>query len=141
MATLHFQLPPGKYYIGDPLYVLDESWATITELTEHFENKEPLEFQGYTLWGHSTAFGEGTYTDQNSSEYSVESGVLAAIPIDLIEVPDGESEGTIIECNNGLKIEHVNGTFWFDNICIKTRDVDEDDNNGYDDPGAEEVTF
>jgi hypothetical protein len=141
MRTSHYLLPPGKYYIGDPCYVFNDStWDKLLDVTDSFQNDELTEFGGGVVWGYSTAVGDGVYTDQNDNEFSVDSGVLAAIPIDLIENPDGEANGTVVDAPNGLQVEHDNGTFWFGVICIKTAgDEDEDEDTGYDDPDAEEI--
>jgi hypothetical protein len=115
-----FQLPAGRYYIGDPCYVLQASWDRIKTA---FDENEPVEFDGYTVWGANTAFGDGCYKCSRGSEYMVDSGILAAIPVQLIDNPNGEEHGTIIDEPNGLMVEYdLNGTFTFGSICIKTGD-------------------
>lgn len=121
------KLPAGKYYIGDPCYVFDESWDRLLESTNYLQNKGPVDFDGYTLFAYSTAYGDGTYTDQHGNEYPVDAGLLGAIPIELIEVPSGEEDGTILDAPNGLEVYHDNGTFYFGDIIIKTDETDPDD--------------
>lgn len=137
----HFTLPPGKYFIGDPCYVFDNpSWDLLQEL-DGFLDGEIVTLQDRQLWAHSTAHGDGTYPDQNGSEYSVDSGMLGAVPIELIEDPSGEEHGTMVDAPNGLIVEYDNGTFWFGAIVIKTDDVDSDDDAGYGDDDPEEINF
>jgi hypothetical protein len=116
------KLPPGKYYIGDPCYVFnDDTWQRLLDGAP-FEGAI-VEFDGRQLWGQSTAHGDGVYLDQDGNEFGVDSGVLAAIPIELVDNPAGEEEGVIIDAPNGLVVEHDAGTFWLGEHCITTDDV------------------
>lgn len=138
-------LPPGKYYIGDPCYVIDDKeWDDVLDATAYFENAGVSTFQGHQLWGHSTAYGDGTYLDQNGNEYGVDSGCIGAVPIGLIENPGGEDHGTmVIDAPEGLRVSYENGKFWFNSICIDTdpSDDEEDFDGGYDlDPEDDELT-
>lgn len=135
---MHHQLPAGKYYIGDPCYIFSESWDDLLGVVSFDGDIE--EYKTYQLWGHSTAFGDGMYDDQNDNEYCVDSGVLAAVPYELIEDAAGETNGTIIDAPNGLLVEYNNGTFIFNDITIMT-DTDDTWDSGYDDDGAEDVYY
>jgi hypothetical protein len=134
------KLPPGKYYIGDPCYVFqDATWDRLLETAlEDLQHGEITEFDGRQLWGHATMHGDGVFEDQNGVEYGVDTGTLGAVPIELIDDPAGEENGTIVDAPNGLSVEHDNGTFWFGNIVIKTnadldKDFDDDEvDGGYD---------
>lgn len=137
-------LPPGKYYIGDPCYVIDTDWDAVLDLHESptkdaistgLRPRDPedkiFEFKGCKLWMHSTAYGDGSYMDQNGNEYGVDSGLLGAIPLELIDDADGEIEGRVVDAPNGLVVSYEDGTFYLGDTVIKTQDDPE-----YPDPYA-----
>lgn len=133
------KLPPGNYFIGDPEAVFqEETYESLLEATHNFETGDIETLNGTQIWGHATSFGAGTFEDQNGVEYETESGIIAAIPIELIDLPAGEEKGLIIECPKGMVVEFNNGTFWLGPVCIKTNsdlDMDFDDDEidgGYD---------
>jgi hypothetical protein len=123
-----FKLPAGKYYIGDPCYVFaDATWQKLLDDVDDFLDGEIKHVSGFDLWAHSTAWGDGTYADQNGIEYGVDSGSLGAVPIGMVDNVDGLEHGTVMDFPNGLTVEYDNGTFWFGSIVIKTDDADEDE--------------
>lgn len=120
-------LPAGKYYIGDPCYVIrGANWQKVCD---------ELEDGIYTNLNHpffmaSTAYGDGSYMDQEGNEYGVDSGQLGAVPIALIEtsVAQAESLGIIRDFPDGLIIGYGTGaTFEFGEIVIHTDEVEDDE--------------
>lgn len=135
----HHTLPPGRYYIGDPCYVFsDKTWDELISKCD-VQDGEIMSFGGADFWSHSTAWGNGMYKDGNSVEYGVDSGLLGAVPIGLIDNPAGETDGLVIDAPDGLHVEYDSGTFWFGAIVIKTDDYDEDLDGGYYDEDPEEI--
>ena len=134
-------LPPGRYFIGDPCYVFDNDKDTWDKLLDAgLVDGGLIEFNGHKVWGHSTMWGDGTYKDQNGNEFGVDSGMLGAVPMELIEYPAGEEHGTMVDAPNGLTVDFERGTFYLGNIVIKTDDDDEEEfDGGYDgDPDEDE---
>lgn len=125
---MSLRLPPGKYFVGDPCYVFqDGTWDRVLSAASDFSDGQIQEFEGVQLWAHSTSNGDGEYEDQNGVKYGVDSGLLGAVPIELLDDPAGEEDGLVIDCPNGLLVEYDNGTFWIGPICIKTnQDIDAD---------------
>lgn len=130
------KLPPGEYYIGDPCYVFSsKTWDELLDETDSFEEKDIHNFNGRDLWAHSTAWGDGTYCDQNGIEYAVDSGMLGIIPLALIDNPEGLEHGTVIKFQRDVVVEFENGVFWFGHIRIDTdNSIDQEiiDDGGYD---------
>lgn len=129
------KLPKGKYFIGDPSVVFSsEKWAKISEACEHFQDDEIKTFEGLEFWVFTTG-SDGIFCDQNGNEYEVDSGLLGAIPVELIEIPEGEEHGTMLEVTSdrGFNVEYLKGAFYFGNICINTGE-DEDEDYDEDDP-------
>ena len=88
------KLPGGKYYIGDPCYVLDDSvldkmfvpYMQFRKDSNIFIDNAPVfEFEKYKYSIASTLVGDGVYFDRADNEYGVDSGTLACIPMELIE--------------------------------------------------------
>ncbi len=115
-------LPAGKYYIGDPCYVLDA--AAMNAVTDKMTSGEAassvFEVNGHMMWAHFTQYGDGAFADQNGAEYPVDSAALSAVPIDLVKNPEGEEHGTVIEFDMSFTVNYKNGVFWFGDICIDT---------------------
>lgn len=128
MTAATHELPPGKYFIGDPGLVLDDLYHVIIEDTANFTDSTPVEINGQFICGfHIDEFieDEGSlmiFTDQNDNEYPVGYGAIAAVSIDLVEDPEGEDHGTVIDAPDGLKISIQDGVFRFNDIVINTKE-------------------
>jgi len=129
-----YELPPGKYLIGDPTYAFDENMNAIMEMTDSFQREGPTKFKGRALWGAPTANGDGEFFDQNGNAYPVDGGVLGAVPVELVEDLDALEEATVMDCPNGLSVSVESGVFYFNGICVNTNpeDFDTDFDGGYD---------
>lgn len=126
--TTVLTLPPGKYYIGDPYWIFnDQTLQALLVAAKHFQEGDIVEFNGFELWAAKTAWGSGTFEDQNGAEYAVDSSYLGAVPLELVEVPEGLEHGTSMEFSIGLNVKEHKGTFWFGIIVIKTDDDEESD--------------
>jgi hypothetical protein len=136
-------LPPGTYFIGDPCYVFSrDAWRRLINQTNCFEDDDIVNFDGQDMYAFGTSDGDGVYQDQNGVEYGVDSGNLGVVPIELIDNPEGEEHGTTITADEGMRVQHRDGTFWFNNICIKTNSDDEEEyGDSYDDPDADELDY
>jgi len=83
-------MKPGKYYVGDLCYVLnskdDEIWMEVCDLLWNPESSSESEVHtlkdGREFAILSTAYGDGTYTDQEGREYAVDSGTIGCILAD-----------------------------------------------------------
>lgn len=137
MTAITNLLPPGKYYVGDPQRVFSvESWNGILRATNYFRRDQPTMIRGRQLWGMHTATDRRLFTDQNGVEYLTVVGILGAVPIELIENPEGEEHGTVIDAPNGMVVSYDEGVFRFDDIIIDANEPDTTfgelhDPNGY----------
>jgi hypothetical protein len=88
------QLEAGKYWIGDPCYVLDDTgvdfnWSEFVDFIFKGDpsgrlNEGVVQHQGIRFGFFSTAYGDGGYYDNRGNEYGVDAGMIACIPYDLI---------------------------------------------------------
>jgi len=95
------ELAAGRYYIGDPCHVLkDEIYTRIWgAIYDYKEGKFAI--NGHDFIVHSTHGGDGTFYDHKQRKYVVESGMIAAISMELVD----PSEEKIKECKkNGIII-------------------------------------
>ena len=75
-------LPPGQYYIGDPCLVIpDGEWLSFLKSID--QRKGESHYQGWQSAVFGTRYGDGGYLDESGRRYSVESGMIAAVPRDL----------------------------------------------------------
>ena len=138
---------PGRYYIGDPCYVIrydapdGDNWAKLLELLEiedgqNYRNGD-VEFKGERLWMHGTAHGDGGYVGSDGNEYVVDSGTIGVVPAALMDVPEDEIKGLgrMVDFGSGFSVEYVGGSFFIGSIEINTEDEEDDgevcDNCGY----------
>lgn len=116
-----YTLAPGKYYIGDPSYVFDSgNWDKVMAAGGDFVSSEPFLYGGLSMWVAYTANGDGEYEDQNGNKYPVDAAVLGAVPIELVENPEHESFGAILDAPRGLEVCLEDGVFRFNQIVIDT---------------------
>ncbi|EQC1535559.1 hypothetical protein ACY1J9_001390 [Clostridium botulinum] len=121
----------GKYYIGDPCYVVEKhkDWLKLLEDTDYFKEKDQF-YKGYSILGGGTAYGDGgVYEDNEGREYSVDAGLIGIIPIEAIdkECKSIEWLGNIIDFDDDFTVEIENGIFKFGDIVIDTIDEDEEE--------------
>lgn len=130
--------PSGKFYVGDPCYVLsDDIYYGIWDDKYNFEDGIIDCGNGLAFLVHGTAYGDGSYQGTNGTEYGVDSGTLAVIPMDLVAKTDGVQFGTV-ETSNTAWLDYNDGTFdiTLDNgsFSIITSEEEEEEEDGPWDP-------
>ena len=85
-----FTMPPGDYVIGDPAYTISKDLKD--ECRRNLRYEQPFLLQGSQCLVFSTAYGDGTYPDQDGFEYPVDSGAIGMIPARLTEVDEHTRE-------------------------------------------------
>ena len=123
-------LNAGKYYLGDPCYVLHDKlyhgiWG---DLYNYNNGKHNINL--YNLTVHSTHRGDGKFFDTKNRSYIVDSGTIALIPIELIEdINLCKSKGHIFTFINKINFIYDAGIFFIKSgkkiITIDTRNIDE----------------
>lgn len=128
-STIHsvdksgFKVPAGKYWIGDPSYVLTKN--DFSNFVHQDKNNGSI---GCILDGHiiialSTFFGDGEYYDDEQNSYKVDSGYIGIIPLDYltlnnIDVPEN-GRIHIFEKTSEIFVSDI-GLMNFGNITITT---------------------
>jgi len=120
-------LPPGKYWIGDPGYVMDSRWDAFCAIAgaNHWADGV-YELDNFKMWYHATKNGDGCYPSwMNSkkkkkmpdSDYMVDTGAIAVIPIELVDEKDNcfFDEGRPVIFRKAITCSYQDGLF-----CIKS---------------------
>ncbi len=120
----------GRYYVGDPCYVLDDKqWDEVLTQTgcfgyEAFSSPDENTFyiKGHRGWGNGTMWGDGTYIANNNLEYWVDSGTLGIIPIEALEDgnPDFRGGYDFETFKKDFEVYFEDGVFHFGDIVIDT---------------------
>jgi hypothetical protein len=119
MSNTKFQA--GKYYIGDLCYVMHEKWTEFCNSTDNEGTLQKLS-DNRTFWWHSTAYGDGVFTDQLDKEYPVDAGLIGIIDASSIAaIPENDIElGNVIEFPSDFEVEYIDGTFYIGHVVIDT---------------------
>lgn len=83
-------LPTGRYFIGDPCYTAgedDQAWQKWCDVSFKGNNNDFLGalYNDQPVIGIGTAYGDGSYEDQNGRNYDVDAGMIGAVPEKLIK--------------------------------------------------------
>jgi hypothetical protein len=112
----------GIYYIGDPIYLFSENWDEVLEETNSFNEK----LNGYTVAGGETSFGNGQYEDNFGRKYGVNSGILAILPSDVVDIKkiysiEKSKIMHLVEFEEDFNVEIDDGIFIFGEVQIDTK--------------------
>lgn len=86
-----YTMKPGKYYIGDICYFMDdklydEVWGTQFGFSDgHYQKADGT---GFIVMG--TAYGDGHYNGSNGVGYGVDAGVIGLVSLELGSGPEDE---------------------------------------------------
>ena len=125
------QLNPGKYFLGDPAFVLSNKiynglWGNLY----NFRNGKFI-FDDYDFVVHNTHYGNGLFSDTKNRLYEIDSGFISLVHVDLI---DKESinlckKGSIFTFNEKINFIYDAGFFHIKSgkkiITIDTRNLEE----------------
>lgn len=134
-------LKAGQYYVGDLCYVMHENWDEVCNLLFPAGSQRALEGEfnlkdGTRFAVYSTAYGDGTYHDQQGREYWVDAGCIGCIALDDINV---DEHGNDVEGGNVIDFEKdFNTSSDGENITIGHIVVATGDDCDFDDEDEEE---
>lgn len=145
-------LPAGKYFIGDPCYVLGHRWEEVCALhwADHTLSCNDntclpvYELDGRKVVEFHTAYGDGGYYDQFGACYGVDSGTIGAVPVELIDIDSVSDLGVIHVFQEDFVCSSDGKILRFGNTAIDTdpepeEEEWEDDEDYYLDENGDEI--
>ena len=133
-------MPAGKYYVGDPCYVIsNENWIPFLENVGYFGTHTKADngdivvnwYEGLfsynfrTCFAHNTAWGDGIYQlvedHKIINEIWVDAGVISIMPFDAIDDKERAFAcGAVYEFDKPFNVQFVDGRFIIGNLKIET---------------------
>ncbi len=110
-----YSFGPGKYFVGDICYALDEkiyheTWGTKYEFNDgSYDVTDDFGVQS-TFVVASTAYGDGCYVGSDEVEYGVDAGVIGIVPVALWK-KDEPTGGRIVVAKTSISFSALNGQF------------------------------
>lgn len=148
--TGKFEMPAGKYWLGDPCYIYPENrWSefcdsleTTVEIPNGIASGDNCPFitkEG--IFVNDTEYGDGYYpvlkNNRNIGNLGVDAGLLSLVPLKLAETfdkyynkrPHGTSKdlGIILDMPKNFTVEVDGGNFSFEDYDVITSDFYEDE--------------
>jgi hypothetical protein len=128
-------MPPGKYWIGDLCYVMDDKWGAVCDLIIQGNDVGSGVFElpdGTTFVSLNTAYGDGVYTDLSRNQYPVDAGLIGAIKVDDITSKNVDMRGGhVFDFPYEWAFRKDDGILSFDSIIINTGDKEDYDDDYY----------
>jgi hypothetical protein len=114
------KLKAGKYYVGDPCYVLQgkqSAWMKVLEASDYFN--KPYTKKGKTAVAFGTAYGDGEYYDQDGNAYPVDAGLIGVVPVSMAtrKKPTGVH---LVDFKKPFECEQDGSVLKFGHIVIDT---------------------
>ena len=113
-------LPPGRYWIGDPCYVIPKSeWSSFLAAIDRDTAIATIGQHQAAVF--RTHYGDGSFTGDNDVRYGVDSGNIAAVPMELVQQRDPPT-GSVIDTPGPLicDADHKTGEIRFGSLTIFT---------------------
>ena len=124
----------GKYYLGDPSYVLDEDlyYEVLGDKHSFESGKYDLKNDDTYMVLHNTHNGDGTFYDTKKRKYKVESGMIGLVPNKLInedKLDSAKKMGKIYNFPSKVKFFYDAGIFYIKSghFIIQINTINEDE--------------
>lgn len=119
-------MKPGKYWVGDLCYALDDKWDEVCTITIQ-ENKclsgEFHLYDGTPFAMYGTAYGDGCYPDEDGRGYPVDSGTIGCISVDYLLKHHGlPTGGNVIDFPHEFQTSYRDGVIQIGHVKIHTED-------------------
>ena len=120
-----------NYYIGDLCYILPQDLYDKMVCSFKYETGEWFTVDGVRFAFGSTADGDGEFVDNVGRKYPVDAGILGIVELNAAFVPKNISNehgdlGHIVQFEEEPLVVTCDGNFRFGNICIDTRDQEDE---------------
>ena len=119
-------LKAGKYFIGDPCYVIDDpidDGKRWDRFCDEFCGGDGIEeFDGENIFVHHTMYGDGCFAGTDNHNYPVDAGIIGVIPISLCtsKIKSTKGYGRIVNFKKDFSATYENGIFYIGDVEINT---------------------
>lgn len=119
-------LRAGTYFIGDPCYCIEDhnKWMALLEACDYYQGGNVFVYNGMTLFGSGTMYGDGEYSDQEGNSYSVDAGLIGATPVQMVDEKYDTKMmnrlGRFVTFEEPVSCYEVDGVIHIGNIVIDT---------------------
>jgi hypothetical protein len=109
----------GTYYVGDLCYVMHPQWDEVCDLMFATGGNSVLDGEfnlanGIRFSLHSTAYGDGTYQDQQGRDYPVDAGLIGCIRVEDVVDPEAWLAGMqTVEFDQTFELQYDEGVIKF----------------------------
>jgi len=121
----------GKYYIGDPCYLLreeqHEGFDWVNDFCRHFNCDDEVNVLGKVVSVMSTYYGDGEYGSNVDFQFPVDVGCIAAVPKSLWKGKEPPFGCLLVDFKEDFDWYSSNGTLRFGHIEIYTNDETPDE--------------
>lgn len=132
--------PEGAYYVGDPCYgASDGRWDAWLKDSDYFRRPLARDLGAWAV-AFGTAYGDGTYTDNEGREYGVDAGLLGVIPVNFAGGSTSLHGMWRIEFPKPFDCWVEDGVVHLGHIIIDTTDssIEEEQDDYYGDSGEDD---
>jgi hypothetical protein len=122
--------PAGRYYIGDPCYVVaPDDWIPLLHKTGYLGyedspnwNEGVFSYKDEKCFACGTAHGDGVYFDNKSHKYGVDAGLIGILPEKVCTFGQtcSDERDNVHEFTEDFEVWIENNVFHFGNIRIDT---------------------
>jgi hypothetical protein len=112
---LHFTAPPGKYYVGDLCYALQDDVYENVFGGENYSGGLYQKGSSFFLVDRTYA-GDGEYVDSSGREYLVDAGIIGICSWDLVDQEDAFYGGQVMTFTHHTHCLFKDGIFNFDDF-------------------------
>lgn len=118
-------MPAGRYYIGDPCYVIAD-WDAFCHVWFQ-QDGGIFDFDGYSVCAYNTQYGDGCYPASDGSMLGVDAGIIGAVPAALMTTGDYDM-GTEVEFREPFECyRDYDGRMHFGTFEVMTGDEENED--------------
>lgn len=105
------------FFVGDPCYVFEDMWSNIVsqyfeeDVKNGYDKSHTITVNGGHIGMVSTMYGDGGYLGTDGGDYSVDSGTLGIVPIEVAELDVYENSylGRVIEYKGEARVLYEEG--------------------------------
>lgn len=103
-----YELPAGRYFVADPCFPIksQDQWDSFCSELDNGDNA--FCFEGSEVFAVQTG-GDGCWSHEGET-YSVEAGLLGAIPEELVD-PESKNQGVWVDAPDGLEIDVIHDNY------------------------------